>query len=230
MNQSEVLSASKIHLRERIILASRDSFAKHGIKNTRMDDIAAALKISKRTLYEIFPDKETLLLESVRYFRDKGIQGQKEVLRSSEDIMNNILQFYTLIMSGYRDTNKAFFEDIMKYPKVHQMVLERQAEEDRLAVQIMERGVEQGVFRGDINFALMQDLARKQLYFFIWSEVLQQDTFLEKYKTLMLIYLRGISTEEGARRLEHFLRIRQTNAGSETIDNENQKVYKKLTE
>lgn len=58
---------SKRELRERIILTSLEEFRKNGIKSITMDDIAALLKISKRTLYEIFQDKETLLKECILY-------------------------------------------------------------------------------------------------------------------------------------------------------------------
>lgn len=43
----------RLELRERIIDTALESFATHGIKSITMDDIAAALGISKRTLYEV---------------------------------------------------------------------------------------------------------------------------------------------------------------------------------
>ena len=45
-------------LRERIIETAVKAFAAQGIKSITMDDIATSLGISKRTLYEVFPDKE----------------------------------------------------------------------------------------------------------------------------------------------------------------------------
>lgn len=44
----------RLELRERIIDTALKSFATHVIKSITMDDIAAALGISKRTLYEVF--------------------------------------------------------------------------------------------------------------------------------------------------------------------------------
>ncbi len=38
-----------------------EMFRSQGIKSVRMDDIAQQLGVSKRTLYELFGDKETLL-------------------------------------------------------------------------------------------------------------------------------------------------------------------------
>ena len=56
-------STSRVELRERIILAAVELFTTNGIKSITMDEIAASLGISKRTLYEVFPDKETLLCD-----------------------------------------------------------------------------------------------------------------------------------------------------------------------
>ncbi len=63
---------SKLELRERIVELALDSFATHGIKSITMDEIATTLGISKRTLYEVFPDKETLLLECLKKAQSEG--------------------------------------------------------------------------------------------------------------------------------------------------------------
>lgn len=54
-------ASQRVELRERIITAATEAFTSKGIKSITMDDIAAALGISKRTLYEVFSDKESLL-------------------------------------------------------------------------------------------------------------------------------------------------------------------------
>ena len=59
--------APRPELHDKILLATKAMFYKQGIKQVRMDDIAKELTISKRTLYEIFNDKETLLLECIKY-------------------------------------------------------------------------------------------------------------------------------------------------------------------
>ena len=59
-------AVSRPKLREKIIDAAVTLFEKKGIKGVTMDDIASSFGISKRTLYEVFTDKETLLIECVR--------------------------------------------------------------------------------------------------------------------------------------------------------------------
>ncbi len=58
-------ASQKAELRERIIMTATEAFTLKGIKCITMDDIAAALGISKRTLYEVFADKESLLKECI---------------------------------------------------------------------------------------------------------------------------------------------------------------------
>ena len=61
--------------KERIIEQAMHMFVSQGIKSVRMDDIAQQLGVSKRTLYELFGDKEGLLyLAMDRYFEKKRIE------------------------------------------------------------------------------------------------------------------------------------------------------------
>ena len=52
-------------LKGKILKTAMEQFLLHGIKKIKMDDIAKILGISKRTLYEIYQDKEQLLYEGL---------------------------------------------------------------------------------------------------------------------------------------------------------------------
>jgi AcrR family transcriptional regulator len=91
-----------------------------------MDDIAAALGISKRTLYEVFSDKESLLKECIlkaQADRDKYLQ---KVFEQSHNVLEVILAVFQKSIEMFHQTNKRFFEDIKKYPKVYEMMKNRQ--------------------------------------------------------------------------------------------------------
>ena len=86
----------RLELRERIIDTALNSFATHGIKSITMDDIAAALGISKRTLYEVFADKESLLKECILHKqaeRDKYLQA---IYEQSNNVLEVILAVFQL--------------------------------------------------------------------------------------------------------------------------------------
>ena len=53
-------------LKERILKTAMAEFKQRGVKAVKMDDIANKLSISKRTLYEVYANKEDLLLAGLR--------------------------------------------------------------------------------------------------------------------------------------------------------------------
>ncbi|HNX79874.1 MAG TPA: helix-turn-helix domain-containing protein, partial [Prolixibacteraceae bacterium] len=54
--------------RERILARTAELFQIMGIKALTMDFIAVDLGISKRTIYELFRDKDELLMHAVEYW------------------------------------------------------------------------------------------------------------------------------------------------------------------
>jgi AcrR family transcriptional regulator len=49
-----------MEIKERIVEKAKEYFLKFGIKSVRMDEIASALGVSKKTIYQFFQDKEDL--------------------------------------------------------------------------------------------------------------------------------------------------------------------------
>ena len=61
-------TAYRKELREKILKTAMAEFMQRGLKAVKMDDIAKKMVMSKRTLYEIFADKEELLYECVNLY------------------------------------------------------------------------------------------------------------------------------------------------------------------
>ena len=188
-------STSRVELRERIILAAVELFTTNGIKSITMDEIAASLGISKRTLYEVFPDKETLLEECILKYQKDGDIFVKGVIETSSNVLEVLLRCYQWSIERFHATNKKFFEDIKNN--------RNRSSED--TVNFFKEGVKQGIFRDDVNFAIINLLVRDQLDLLMNSDICNEYSFLEVYESIMFTFLRGISTEKGARVLEDFI-------------------------
>ena len=63
MEQLSRRELNKIHCRQRILKASRQLFSIKGYEETTMEDVAARAEVSKATLYNYFPGKDSLLME-----------------------------------------------------------------------------------------------------------------------------------------------------------------------
>jgi len=198
-------STSRVELRERIILAAVELFTTNGIKSITMDEIAASLGISKRTLYEVFPDKETLLEECILKSQKDGDIFVKGVIETSGNVLEVLLRCYQWSIERFHATNKKFFEDIKKYPKDYQLMKNNRNRSSEDTVNFFKEGVKQGIFRDDVNFAIINLLVRDQLDLLMNSDICNEYSFLEVYESIMFTFLRGISTEKGARVLEDFI-------------------------
>lgn len=198
-------ASQRVELRERIIETATNAFTKEGIKSITMDDIAAALGISKRTLYEVFADKESLLKDcilKVQSDRDNYLQG---VYEQSHNVLEVILAVFQKSIEVFHETNKRFFEDIKKYPKIYEMMINRRNSDSEKTMTFFKSGVEQGIFRSDVNFKIVNLLVREQFDVLLNTEICKEYPFIEVYESIMFTYIRGISTEKGAKVLEDFI-------------------------
>lgn len=100
----------RIELPGKILKTAMHEFLHRGIKAVKMDDIANLLGISKRTLYEIYSNKEKLLLECMRMHEEDYDQ---HMLAYSKDtghsVIDIIIEFYKWqIMGGYGHNTRVF--------------------------------------------------------------------------------------------------------------------------
>ena len=73
------------------------------------------------------------------------------------------------------------------------------------AMKFYAKGVEQGIFRADVNYRIVQEMMHGQMDTLIQSKSCQQYTMLELFETLMFMHLRGISTEAGLKHVDDFI-------------------------
>ena len=204
-------SSTKQDLHDKIIAAADKAFTAHGIKSITMDDIAASVSISKRTLYEMFSEKETLLYECVVKHQHDMEDILKEVKANTNNVLEVILFFYQKSIERFHRTNKQFFEDIKKYPRVNELIKGCRDQDSDGTIAFFKEGVSQGIFRTDINFEITNILVHEQMDMLMNTDVCNKYPFIEVYESIMFTYLRGISTEKGSKVLENFIQAYRKN-------------------
>ena len=107
-------------VRELIMLTAFDMFSIYGIKNVSMDDIARNMEISKRTIYEIFKDKEDLLVEGMELNYRKARIYLTQLESEKFTSMEIILLFLEELLKSPRWFNQKFYDDLERFPKAKQ--------------------------------------------------------------------------------------------------------------
>ena len=81
-------------LKENIMQGTLQAFNQKGLKFT-MDDIAKILGISKKTIYQVFRDKEALFLETVDYLFDRIKDSEQKIVENQE--MDTLQKIHTIL-------------------------------------------------------------------------------------------------------------------------------------
>ena len=196
---------SRQPLKLKILETAIELFKKNGIKSIRMDDIAANLSISKRTLYEIYSNKEVLLLECIKH-NDKLIADDlMEYAEKAENEIDIIVHFMKNRMHDWDSINHAFFIDIHKYPTVVEYIQAAHATRHEHSTDFFNRGVEHGFFVHSFNFEIIQKIFDITMQHVIETEMYKNFSLKEIFQNLVLLTLRGCCTEKGLKQLDRML-------------------------
>ena len=199
MQDLKETTAYRKSLKDKILEISMKAFAERGVRAVRMDEIASRLGISKRTLYEIYDDKEQLLFEGVcKYDRQKKDSLAEYAKGAHVNVMDVILEAYRRKAEDTRMVCPQFYIDIQKYPKILQYIKKEHNRTRDEFMQFMERGVSEGYFRQDVDYHLISCLfdAIGQ-YIMQNNQLLKVYSFEQLFNGLLLVPLRGFCTEKG---------------------------------
>jgi TetR/AcrR family transcriptional regulator, cholesterol catabolism regulator len=190
-----------MEIKDRIVEGASELFKTYGIKSVTMDSLANQLGISKRTIYEVFSDKDELLFAVLTKMAQKQKELVKKVLDESENSIVAIFRMLEINRDYFQDASLAFQADLKKY---HHDVLFKQKDKIEMPdyrnnQQVIENGIREELFRKEIN----PDLANRCLYN-LGSSIMNNDLYpyelfsrREVMKNIFINYLRGISTSKG---------------------------------
>lgn len=193
-------------VKERLIESADNLFSSFGIKSITMDEIASSIGISKRTLYQIFSDKEDLLLACILYRQNAMKLYVEELLKQTDNVLEIIILCYKFTMKKIHNVSYKFFEDIKRYPKAYEIFCNGQKRDSKDHVAFFHKGVEQGLFRSDINFDILHILLKEQMNVLLNSQINQKYSMSLIYESIVFTFLRGVSTSKGNEILEKFIK------------------------
>lgn len=185
-----------------------DILVKNGLKATTMDSIATSLRMSKRTLYEIFSSKSNMVSEALKTLHQQLSDANKSIIENSSNSMEAVLNGFLHHRDVMEKANVEFFRDMdILYANARKTCnTSKEAYLDNF-VSVLKRGAQQGVFRDDINFMVQCKMMAIQMESLKRMEELfpPDITLLEVYDSICIGFLRGIATPEGMKMLDDLL-------------------------
>ncbi len=147
------LSMTVSKTRAKLVDVARQLFAKMGVENTTMNDIAVASKKGRRTLYTYFKSKDEIYLavveseldilsDTMKQVAEKDISPDKKIIEMIYTRLDAVKE--VVYRNGTLRAN--FFRDIWKVEKVRKRF---DAKEIQLFRTVLQEGQDKGVFQLD---------------------------------------------------------------------------------
>jgi AcrR family transcriptional regulator len=147
--------------RQRIIEAAREHFFAHGFHSVTMDDLAAGLGMSKKTIYAHFPSK-TALLEAMLLDKFRRVSEELEAITSecSNDFPTGLHRLLACVQRHADEIRPPFVRDIQREaPELFKVVQARRREVvQRYFGKLLGEGRREGLIRKDIPVHLIIEI------------------------------------------------------------------------
>ena len=183
-----------------------------GVKSVRMDDVAAGLGMSKRTLYEMFGDKEELLFQSIMHLMRSRLHRITEQVTDCENMLEVLLKSVRLLGGNGRvdDIDKRLAANLKKfYPNVFDKVKREHTEQGVAGMQYaLDKCREEGYLDPHVDVELMA-----RLFISTSGTLLSEDNIVipdevsreEAFGAMVVNFLRGLSTVKGVQVIDELL-------------------------
>lgn len=192
-------------VKDRIIEVALQAFREKGLRNVTMDEIAHRLSMSKRTLYQLFSDKEELLLACIKKHLHDEDEWLRGIFDENHNVLGLLLAMFEMKMREMDNANNNFVETLVKYPKVMAFFEENNKARESEAVAFLEGGKEEGIFREGVNFHIVYNQLMRGFEQLVGSGLLDRYTHREIFVNTLVPYVRGCATIEGIRVIDDFM-------------------------
>ena len=187
--------------RRRIVAAARRIFFAGGFRSVTMDDLARELGMSKKTLYEHFPGK-TSLIQAAMLDKLREVDWELEKIASgcSTDFVGALHMLFACIQRHAEEIQSPFLRDMRLRPELFSDIEIRRGE---LARRYFERLISEGrlagIIREDIPTGLVTEMMLAALEKIMNPSKLAELDITPRtgYSAIITVILRGVVTEKG---------------------------------
>jgi AcrR family transcriptional regulator len=183
--------------REQLFDALVDLLLAEGFAHLTVDDIAARLHCSKRTLYALAGSKEQLVSAAVRHFFRGATERVEEAVTTAQGAADRVGAYLRAVAVELAPASRTFFDDVAAFPPAAELYRRN----TRVAADRVREMVDEGVAAGDfraVHAGFVADVVAGVMVR-IQQRQLAEATGLtdgEAYENLAELLLRGLSAPD----------------------------------
>ncbi|MGB5007176.1 MAG: TetR/AcrR family transcriptional regulator [Ferruginibacter sp.] len=201
--------------KQRIRKAAHDLVIQYSIRSVSMDDIAANLGMSKKTIYQYFKDKDELVEAVVDDVIDTNQCICNKDREKADNAVHEIFLVMDMMVEMFKTMNPSILFDMQKYHQQAFMKFQKHRNEYLYNVcrQNLERGIREELFRPEINVEIMARY-RVETMLTAFNPEFQRylkKSLLEIEEEIIIHYLFGLVTLKGYKLVLKYMEQKKKN-------------------
>lgn len=192
---------AEINTKDRIRQKADELFMRYGLRSVSMDDIANALGISKKTIYQFFADKNELVdavLEETLSFSKQNCDRNRS---ASANAVEEIFLSMDVADQIFRNMHPSVIFDMQKYhPQAFSRFLKHKNEYlYNIVFKNLERGIKEELYRPEINTEILSRFRVESMLLSFNPEfyISQKHNVAEVERQLLEHFLYGVASLKG---------------------------------
>jgi len=195
------MSLPQVDQKLTILEASSQLYMKHGIRSVSMDDLARQLGISKKTIYQYYENKDTLVTAVVISHVEKEREEVEKILSSSENAIDQMEQIARMALRTLAEVSSGTMFDLQKYYRKQWLAITDLHKKliHSVIKQNIDRGISEGIYRPEIDAEIIARLYGEMAFSIVNHDVFSMQNFnmQEVYKQAFHYHINGILSPKG---------------------------------
>ncbi|MDB5033549.1 MAG: transcriptional regulator, TetR family [Chlorobi bacterium] len=201
------LAIDESALRTQILRTAQDQFFAHGFSKVTTDELAGALGISKKTLYQQFSSKDEMIRESIYLMRNEMVTEINGIVEDPQaDFVEKLRSLMTAIGRKVCRMQRPFLDDLRrKMPELWKEIEDYRRERILTVFErLIAEGSQRGMLRKDVDTRLFV-----MMFFTIITNMINPTvlsdlpyTLGQVFQTFIRVMMEGVLTDEARQRYQ----------------------------
>ncbi len=196
-------------MEERIATKAGELFLRYGIRSVSMDEIASHLGISKKTIYQFYSDKDSLVQRVVVAILSENVRECLNTREASKNPVHEMFIALDMIQDILKVTNPVVMYDLQKYhPVTYRKLTDHQHKFWlKLITDNLEEGKRLQLYRQDIDVDIIARFRLTTIFMIFnpeFTEGMGWNSLTKTMEELTIHFLYGITSAKGQKLIQKY--------------------------
>ncbi len=201
-----------MEIKDRILNHAQQLFMRNGIKSVSMDDIAADMGMSKKTLYKWFENKDQIVQASTTRHLTGTQCNCTAMMQAATSAIDELFRMMEWTKQEFGNVHPSIFYDLQKFHPGTWQLWQAHKNEFILTqiVQNLHRGIAEGLFRADLDVDVIARLRLAQIEMQFDSDLYPPRQFGHHERVsqaLLEHFMLGVATIKGHRLINQYRQV-----------------------